>query len=69
MFQLLVNGAPLQIGQQLPSVVTSLSIDLPPGILISSDQTPQIRHWVKTLISRIKADYVIINGCITYKDK
>ena len=61
MLSLVINGQAFQLGQPLPTSITSFTAIVPPGIMIPKHQTFQIRQWLSTLKSSFSCEYISIN--------
>ena len=64
MFHIVINGTPFQLGAPLPPTITSLIVQIPPGIAIPSHQSPNIRSWLSSLQSALTCKYVTFNGTL-----
>ena len=63
MFQILINGTLFNIGQPLPTPITSVSIIYPIGFRIPfhPDQRPLIEQWFNTLIDNCTCEWIVLN--------
>ena len=63
MFQILINGIVFNIGQPLPSEITSVSIIYPPFIHvpIHESQLNAVKQWFNQLISNCTCEWIILN--------
>lgn len=64
MLSITINQQPYDIGKPLPSKVESLSMAIPPGIMVPSNQTPLVRSWLKTLKSKLVCKYISYNDVL-----
>lgn len=63
--QILVNGAPIQIGASIPKQVTSLEItNLNFPVPINHTQAILIKQWLNTLIDNLDLKYITYNGTL-----
>ena len=63
---ILINNQSVQIGCQLPDVITQLSIDLNPLIQLQCEQheVALIKAWLNDVVDRLDTDYVSYNGTL-----
>ena len=63
---ILINNQPVQIGCQLPDVITQLSLDLNPFIQLQCEQNEValIKAWLNDVVDRLDTDYVAYNGTL-----
>jgi len=65
--QILVNGAVMQIGQPLPTSVSSIEVihqvhPMMPPQLVTIEQAVSIKEWIKNLIALCESEYISYNG-------
>ena len=65
-FKILINNTPIQLGAQLPEVITHLNITCLMRIVIPRAQAPQVRAWLNAIIERLalNVEYVEYNGVL-----
>lgn len=63
---ILINSQPVQIGCQLPDVITQLSLDLNPFIQLQCEQheVAIIKAWLNDVVDRLDTEYVTYNGTL-----
>ena len=63
---ILINNQPVQIGCQLPDVITQLSLDLNPFIRLPCEQheVVLIKAWLNDVVDRLDTEYVTYNGTL-----
>ena len=63
---ILINNQPVQIGCQLPDVITQLSLDLNPFIQLQCEQheVALIKTWLNDVVDRLDTKYVAYNGIL-----
>ena len=63
---ILINNQPVQIGCQLPDVITQLSLDLNPFIQLQCEQhqIAPIKAWLNDVVDRLDTEYVAYNGTL-----
>ena len=63
---ILINNQPVQIGCQLPDVITQLSLDLNPFIQLQCEQheVALIKAWLNDVLDRLDTEYVAYNGTL-----
>ena len=63
---ILINNQPVQIGCQLPDVITQLSLDLNPFIQLQCEQheVALIKAWLNDVVDRLDNEYVNYNGTL-----
>lgn len=63
---ILINNQPVQIGCQLPDVITQLSLDLNPFIQLQCEQheVALIKAWLNDVVDRLDTEYVSYNGTL-----
>lgn len=61
-----INKEQVQIGCQLPDVITQLSIDLNPLIQLQCEQheVALIKVWLNDVVDRLDTEYVAYNGTL-----
>ncbi len=70
MFQFIyLNGIPVPLGSSLPSIITSLQIHVPPIISFPSEQVPQLKQWLNSIVDRLDCDYFSYNGVLIPTDE
>jgi len=63
--QIIINEQPFQIGQPLPSSITSLSIShIKFPIPIDPRQVPQIKAWLNQLMDSLDTDWITYNDVL-----
>ena len=60
---ILINNQPVQIGCQLPDIITQLSLDLNPFIQLQCEQheVALIKSWLNDVVDRLDTEYVSYN--------
>ena len=63
---ILINNQHVQIGCQLPDVITQLSIDLNPLIQLQCEQheVVLIKAWLNDVVDKLDTEYVAYNGTL-----
>ena len=63
---ILINNQPVQIGCQLPDVITQLSLDLNPFIQLQCEQheVALIKTRLNDVLDRLDTEYVTYNGTL-----
>ena len=63
---ILINNQPVQIGCQLPDIITQLSLDLNPFIQLQCEQheVVLIKAWLNDVVDRLDTEYVLYNGTL-----
>ena len=63
---ILINNQHVQIGCQLPDVITQLSLDLNPFIQLQCEQheVALIKAWLNDVVDRLDTEYVSYNGTL-----
>ena len=63
---ILINNQPVQIGCQLPDVITQLSLDLNTFIQLQCEQheVVLIKAWLNDVVDRLDTEYVSYNGTL-----
>ena len=63
---ILINNQPVQIGCQLPDIITQFSLDLNPLIQLQCAQheVVLIKAWLNDVVDRLDAEYVLYNGTL-----
>lgn len=63
---ILINNQPVQIGCQLPDVITQLSLDLNPFIQLQCKQheVALIKAWLNDVVDRLDTNYVSYKGIL-----
>ena len=61
-----INKQQVQIGCQLPDVITQLSLDLNPFIQLQCEQhkVALIKAWLNDVVDRLDTEYVLYNGTL-----
>ena len=61
-----INKEQVQIGCQLPDVITQLSLDLNPLIQLQCEQheVSLIKAWLNDIVDRLDTEYVLYNGTL-----
>ena len=61
-----INKQQVQIGCQLPDVITQLSLDLNPFIQLQCEQHEAtfIKAWLNNVVDRLDTEYVLYNGTL-----
>ena len=61
-----INKQQVQIGCQLPDVITQLSLDLNPFIQLQCEQheVALIKAWLNDVVDRLDTEYVAYNGTL-----
>lgn len=59
-----INKQQVQIGCQLPDIITELAIQTNPFIRLQVDpaQTTYIKVWLNDVVDRLDTEYVLYNG-------
>ena len=68
---ILINNQLVQIGCQLPDVITQLSLDLNPSIQLQCEQheVALIKAWLTDVVDRLDTEYVLYNGTLIKSTK
>lgn len=63
---ILINNQSVQIGCQLPDVITQFSLDLNPLIQLQCEQheVVLIKAWLNDIVDRLDTEYVLYNGIL-----
>lgn len=63
---ILINNQSVQIGCQLPDVITQLSLDLNPFIQLQCEQheVALIKAWLNDVVDKLDTEYVSYNGTL-----
>ena len=63
---ILINNQPMQIGCQLPDVITQLSLDLNPFIQLQCEhhEVALIKAWLNDVVDRLDTEDVAYNGTL-----
>lgn len=63
---ILINNQSVQIGCQLPDVITQFSLDLNPLIQLQCEQheATYIKAWLNDVVDRLDTEYVLYNGTL-----
>jgi hypothetical protein len=66
MYQIIANGKPILIGDNIPIPIMSLEVhhSARPRILVSKADVPHIEAWLLSLIQHLDCDYVTVNGAL-----
>ena len=63
-FQILVNNTPIQLGAQLPEIITHLKITCLIPIQLPRHQSPLVKQWLNTIVGRLNCEYIEYNGVL-----
>ena len=63
---ILINNQLVQIGCQLPDVITQLSLDLNTFIQLQCEQheVALIKAWLNDVVDRLDTEYILYNGTL-----
>ena len=63
---ILINNQPVQIGCQLPDIITQLSLDLNPFIQLQCEHNEAvlIKVWRNDIVDRLDTEYISYNGTL-----
>ena len=61
-----INKQQVQIGCQLPDIITELAIQTNPFIRLQVDpaETTYIKAWLNDVVDRLDTEYVLYNGTL-----
>lgn len=66
--QILINNAPVQLGGQLPTVITHLNIRCMMRMSVNSGTASLTRKWLNDIVDKLDCDYVEYNGVLISVD-
>lgn len=61
LFQIQINGQPVQLGAPLPASITSFAVNIFMPVQIPSEQSAQLRQWLNNIIEHLDCTHVSYN--------
>ena len=64
-YQILINGIPTQLGEQLPSSIYNFEVYLQPvHVAVQPGHEPLIKQWLNQIIDNLTTDFVSFNNIL-----